>query len=464
MVPRGLVWLSLLGCAACPPAPEASAPPAEVARVELLPVQEVPPNEPPVTAAAPAVASVGGQWSTFHGDAGRTGATSAPAITKPTIAWKSKVGIQSWLNGPVVASGVVYVPSCGTKHDRSDEGDGVRALDLATGKVKWTTPFSNDANGIAFADGRVFATSDDGNLYAMDAATGKVSWKQKGARKMYAHPLVLGKTVVVADASGVVRAFSVADGRSAWTASLQGTIRGGPAADDDRIYVATVEGEVAALSFTGRTIWKKAVSRPDFDGKRSVPISVYAAPLVAGDRLLVPFVRDTYYPVPALVALDKKTGEVAWRASDTTKASWGNIRSTPALARGLAVYGEPYSGDVVAVSAKTGTLAWRKTVGPCYFPQWASPAIATTTVYQPRFDGTVYALDLDTGSLLWSVFLGSAAAAAPGGPARASTSCEWEPPSGTFALFSPAAVAPDGTLLVGSNEGFLYAIRDRLSK
>lgn len=453
--------LAFAACAACRAAPDVSAPVATVTSVEILPTQEVPASAAPTALVAAPSAGVGDPWSTFHGDRSRTGATSAPAIKKPAIAWKAKVGIQSWLNGPVVAAGVVYVPSSGTTHDRSDAEDGVHALDLATGKPKWTAPFANDANGIALANGRVLATSDDGNLYALDAETGKLSWKQKGARKMYSHPLVLGDIVVVADASGVVRAFSLADGGPAWNVKLRGTIRAGAAADEERIYVATVDGEVAALSLSGHVLWKKAVTRPDFDGKRSVPLSVYATPLVTSEHVVLPFVRDSYYPVPALVALEKKTGDVAWRASDTTGASWGNIRSTPAFARGLIVYGEPYSGDVVAVRAETGTLAWRKTVGPCYFPQWSSPAIAGATIYQPRFDGAVYAIDLATGSVAWSVYLGSSAVAAPGGPARARAACEWEPAPGTFALFSPAAVANDGTLLVGSNEGFLYAIRER---
>ncbi len=172
-----LLGLTFLGWLGCGPAPEVSTPQGEVARVEVLPVQEVPPLAPPPSRASPPAAAETGAWSTFHGDRGRSGAIRAPAIKKPTIAWKTKVGIQSWLNGPVVADGVVYVPSSGTTHDRPDSEDGVHALELATGKAKWTAPFSNDANGIAIANGRILATSDDGNLYALEPSTGKLAWK-----------------------------------------------------------------------------------------------------------------------------------------------------------------------------------------------------------------------------------------------------------------------------------------------
>jgi outer membrane protein assembly factor BamB len=81
-------------------------------------------------------------------------------------------------------------------------------------------------------------------------------------------------------------------------------------------------------------------------------------------------------------------------------------------------------------------------------------------VYLPRFDGSIYALRASNGKVLWSFYLGDAVKAKRGAPPAAAAkpnSCEWDVSSG-HALYSPAAVAEDGTLLVGSGEGYLYAI------
>jgi hypothetical protein len=42
---------------------------------------------------------------------------------------------------------------------------------------------------------------------------------------------------------------------------------------------------------------------------------------------------------------------------------------------------------------------------------------------------------------------------------RAQGSCEWEVPSGS-PIYSPAAIADDGTIILGTGEGFVFAITD----
>jgi outer membrane protein assembly factor BamB len=390
--------------------------------------------------------------------------SAAPAIKQPRIAWKSKVGIQSWLNSPIaLGKSAVIVPSCGTAHNKPDPGDGVMALDFATGKRVWFSHFAQDANGAAANDTHVFATSDDEHLYALRIKDGKVAWKTKGQGKMYSHPLVLGDLVVVGDAGGYVRGIGAKDGRERWNVQLTGSIRGGASSDGKHVYVASEGGDVAALTPAGKTVWKEAITRPPFGGNGPpVPLSIYSPPVVAKDLLIVPFARDTYYDDPALYAVEAKSGKVKWRAKGSDE--WGNIRSTPVLSGGMLVYAEPYSADIVGISAATGTMKFREQVGPCYFPQWSSPAGAGDRVYVPRFDGSVYAVAPHNGKVYWSIYLGDSKSAGkagntpqPGGPKTGA--CSWDVASGS-ATYSPAAVAEDGTLLVGSAEGYLYAIRD----
>jgi outer membrane protein assembly factor BamB len=407
-------------------------------------------DPPPPPAAGPL-----SEWATFHGDAARTGASGAPAIARPTVTWRARVGIQGWLNGPLVVGGVVVVPSSGTAHNRRDRADGVYALDLRTGRRLWHARFDLDANGVAAAGDRVFATSDDGWIRALDLRTGRILWRQRGEGKVYSHPLVVGDLVVVGDAGGWLRALAVDDGRPLWSVRLAGPVRGGASADDRLIFAASQGGEVVALTLGGDEVWRRRVLRPPFGGRGpGEPIEVYSPPVLAHGLLVLPFARDTTYDAPALIALDQETGAERWHASaGSFGRSWGNVRSTPALVAGTLVYSEPYSGDAVGIDARTGRAAWRETVGPCYFPQWASPAAAADLVYVPRFDGSVYALRPGTGERVWQIYLGGSR------PAGRSSGCEWEVQAG-HSIYSPAAVAPDGTLLVGTAEGFLYAITD----
>lgn len=445
------------------PGARAELPPSEPAETKPAPtIVEVPPAAPVAevpTAETPANVVVTGAdgWPTFHGDNARTGATNAPELKHPRVLWKANVGVFSWLNSPiVVGKSLVVAPSSGTAHNKPDSKDGVSAYDASSGKRAWFTHFAADANGVASTKTQVFATSDDEHLYALDVTTGKVAWKAKGEGKMYTHPLVIGDRVVVGDASGYVRAFATKDGKELWKLQLTGAIRGGASSDGQQIYVASQGGEVASLTLAGAQTWRKQVKRAAWNNQGpDEAIEVYSAPVVGKDALYVSFSRDTYYKdLPALIALDKRTGRVKWKAKGP--GEWGNVRSTPALVAGKLVYGEPYSGDVAGIDAKTGRLAYRDEIGLCFFPQWASPAAAGDLVYLPRYDGSVYALRASSGKVVWELFLGDSKRVGEQRPHPAKQQCDWANADG--AIYAPAALASDGRLFIGTGEGVLYAV------
>lgn len=460
-----------LSCAGGAPAPQgpAGAEPSQAPVVaepsEPAPAPTIVEVPPPATSSAapeaePApvvdVRSAAG-WATFHGDNARTGATQAPQIRQPRIVWKAEVGIFSWLNSPLVlGKSLVVAPSSGSAHNKPDPKDGVSAYDFAKGKRVWFTRFDQDANGVAATATHVFATSDDEHVYALDIKTGKVAWKARGSGKMYTHPLVVGDRVVVGDAGGWVRAYATANGKELWKAQLTGAIRGGASSDGQHVYVASQGGEVAALGLDGKTLWKKLVKRAAWNNQGPDEAIVgYSPPVVGRDALYVPFGRDTYYQdLPAVYALDKKTGAVKWKGKGP--GQWGNLRSTPALVVDRLIWGEPYSGDVAALDVKTGRMSYREEIGRCFFPQWSSAAAAGDLVYLPRFDGFVYALRALSGKVEWELFLGDSKRAGQAQRKASGGNCDWENPDG--AIYAPAAVAEDGRLFVGTAEGVLYAI------
>ncbi len=466
-----LISLAFVACGPQPPAAQAPPPqspveptqeqPQGAAVVIEPPAAETPEQDPVSTIAVGDITSADG-WTTFHGGPARTGASAAPALKAPRVLWSARVGIQGWLNGPIVlGQQLVIVPSSGTAHNQPDPEDGVYALDFKTGRRAWHAHFDQDANGVAATKTHVFATSDDGHVYALDVKTGRVAWKHKGKGKMYSHPLLVDGKVVVGDAMGNLRALNAKDGSPVWSKGFVGAIRGGAAADDKAIYVTSQGGDAAKLSFSGKVLWKKRLTRPPWGGRgKPEALEIYSPPVLVGGLMIIPFARDTYYKdVPALMALDARTGRERWRSKGP--GQWGNLRVSPVSVAGALVYAEPYSGDIVGIASTTGRMLWRKKAGPCFFPSWSSPAAAGEVAYVARFDGSLHAVRAASGKQLWQVYLGDKKLAGKPRPAfpKSRYGCEWKVPVGD-SLFSPVAVANDGTVLVGSGEGFLYALGD----
>lgn len=402
-------------------------------------------------------------WATYQGNPQRSGlAADAPEIDVARVRWKAKVGIQGYLNAPLVLGTVVVVPTSGRVHNAPDPDDGLRALEAATGKEIWHAASLGDANGATATDGVVVFGSDDHHVRAIDLSTGKERWALARASVVYSTPLVVDDTVVLGDASGRVFGVALPTGKLQWEASFSGAIRGGLASDGKVVFVVSQGGDVAAIDADGTERWRVALKRPGWDGIGSEPIEGYNAPIVDGERLIVPFARDTHYETgPALLAVSTADGRELWRATTgSIGEAWGNLRSSPALQGGTLVWAEPYSGDVAGLDGATGIPRFRTTVGACLFPQYASPAIAGTLAYVPRHDGHLTAVELPSGTLRWKLYLGDAASAGTTPPAiEGMTGCDWDLPTGS-PLFSPPAIDDDGTVYVGSGEGWLFAIED----
>ncbi|MBI5799194.1 MAG: PQQ-like beta-propeller repeat protein [Verrucomicrobia bacterium] len=116
--------------------------------------------------------------------------------------------------------------------------------------------------------------------------------------------------------SGVfVTALNLADGREYWATAI--TTGNGPkpnstpTVDGKLLYAVGNNGDLACLETdTGKLVWKKSYTA-DFGGKCMSTWGYSESPLVDGDRLIcVPGAAEA-----GIAALDKKTGEVIWKAA-----------------------------------------------------------------------------------------------------------------------------------------------------
>ncbi len=399
-------------------------------------------------------------WTTFQGSMTRSGCTTTiRSITDPEVLWQTELAIFGWLNNPVISGGRVYVGSAGNLQSSGDGADGVYAIDLESGNEIWHFETENDVNGVAIANDIVVATGDEGRVWgiiATGADQGRALWSVDIGISVFTNPLIVEDLAVVGDWSGEVTGLDLATGERRWRMAVAGPVRGGLASDGNRLFVVSEEGGAAAISREGTVIW-----RQDLVGDAGAPIRVFAAPTVANNLLIIPFVRDDLFSQPAIMALDKQSGQVRWRATDVAglKEEWGNVRSSVALIGSLMVFGEVYSSDLIAMDAASGETRWSVAAGPFCNPHWPSPAIANGIVYLARHDGGLYAVDAGLGELAWSIYVGDETGGRWPDAYDDEDFCNWTPKEGSSVLSSPA-VSPNGVVVVGSLAGLLTAVGD----
>jgi polyvinyl alcohol dehydrogenase (cytochrome) len=271
--------------------------------------------------------------------------------------WKHEVGrrgddddpseIES---SPVVADGVVLF---GTDVHNSGKGEpaAVIALDVATGKERWTT---------------VTAPTEG------DGATGP------GCGDVWGSPTVDPETKLVFVGTG--NCTSSPDG-----------------------YGRFAEAIVALDLGTGEVRWTYQPHQPNRDD-----LDFAGAPNLfdGGGRALVGLGnKDAAY-----YAVDRSTGELVWRTQVTepgiprpnTNYSTGGFIGATAVADGVVVGGTAVGGTPAlhALDAATGTIKWQQ---PEAADTYASAAVANGVVFLgSTTDFTFRALDLQTGEVLWS--------------------------------------------------------------
>jgi outer membrane protein assembly factor BamB len=166
--------------------------------------------------------------------------------------WKGKLQWQQAAPGEAFAAGNVLVAS---------GGDQVRAIEVASGKVRWSVTAEGDSGTSApvLAGDRVLragATADGFVLSALDERTGAVRWRAGGSGTRV---VVAGDTAVTVGAGGTC-AFALATGERRWCAfqpAREAIAAGGT------LFVVE-DGYLTALGRTdGSLQWRRSYQRRD---------------------------------------------------------------------------------------------------------------------------------------------------------------------------------------------------------
>ncbi|MHC4993682.1 MAG: PQQ-binding-like beta-propeller repeat protein [Planctomycetota bacterium] len=128
-----------------------------------------------------------------------------------------------------------------------------------------------------------------------------------------------------------------------------------PATDGKRVYVFFGKSGVLAYDFDGNRLWHTLVGKGSSDKKWGSASS----PLLYGDTVIVSAADEA----TAVIALDKRTGKVKWRAQNS---ALNHVYATPALVKGAGGVDEIVVNmpeEIWGLDAKTGLKRWYAKTG-----------------------------------------------------------------------------------------------------
>jgi len=197
----------------------------------------------------------------------------------------------------------------------------------------------------------------------------RLVWRRSDLGDGYATPIAAGERLYLLANQGMdneyVQARNISDGGIVWTYRLGNVgnpdqqpsypmARSTPTLDGDNLYALGSDGDLVCLeAATGKPRWRKSL-RADFGGKPGK--WAYAeSPLVDGDVLVVtPGGAES-----TLVALDKKTGNVIWRAAVPGGDAAAYASAIVSNGGARKQYVQFLDKGVVGVDAGTGRFLWR---------------------------------------------------------------------------------------------------------
>ena len=292
--------------------------------------------------------------------------------------WASQTPTEKGNSGELYGGGLAY--DQGRIYATNGLGF-VSALDERNGGLVWKVRPGGPLRGApSIGNGAIYVISQDNQIYSLNEANGATNWSQPASLETAgvfgsASPAVGQGTVVAGFSSGELNAYRYENGRSLWSDTLQRTsvrtsvsslndIDADPVIDNGQVIAVGQGGRMVAMDLTtGQRLWE-------------LNIAGIATPWVAGDWIFV--VTDQ----AKLLCIYRQNGHIRWITQLPRflkpKSKKGEIDySGPVLAGGRLIVTSS-AGTIVSVEPTRGTIQSQLSVG---VPISLSPVVANATLY-----------------------------------------------------------------------------------
>ena len=314
------------------------------------------------------------------------------------------------------------------------------ALNVKTGQKIWSTPSQHAVDVIPYVDkDLVFYGSSSSYMNAVKADTGELVWQYRADGVFQSSPLAVGDVLYCGGGSHSLRALDRNTGKLLWEYKLDMWVQSSAAYRNGVVYIGADDGYLHALDAkSGKLLWQFAAALandhkvdPDApvdtnitpDGPRS---NILSTPRFYENIALITSVAGSVYGVNA------DTGELVW-------SFYGERNVTDATVDKGVAYFHSDASILRAMDARTGEFLWGARTGTSH-NTWPGPyqvgsaaAVWEDTVLVGGNDGDLSAFDRLTGRTLWSFR--------------------------TQGWIMSSPKVQDGVAYVGSNDGWVYAIK-----
>jgi outer membrane protein assembly factor BamB len=302
--------------------------------------------------------------------------------------WQSQVRGPKAPEGALFGGGVAY--DNGRIYATNGAGD-ASAIDAKTGGVIWTVRPGGPLRGApTVANDNVYVITQDNQLFALNPADGAVRWSGAGAVEIAgllgaSSPAAAQGTVVAGFSSGELNAYRYENGQNLWQDALARTsistsvtslsdIDADPVIDAGRVYAVGQGGRMVAIELiTGQRVWE-------------INVAGISTPWVAGDWIFV--VTDQ----AQLLALSRTNGHIRWMTQLTrfrdAKDKKGRIEWVGPILAGDRLILANSAGQIVNVSPYDGSV---QTTQETKMPVSLSPIVANNTLYVLHDNGQLTA-------------------------------------------------------------------------
>ena len=299
-------------------------------------------------------------------------------------------------------------------------GDGRVLAINPNGSTKWSCEVPTDwveSSPAVGSDGTVYAGSWDGNLYAINPTNGVVKWQFATGLYIYGSPAVGPDGIIYVGAGDFTLHAILPSGVEAWHWLGTSLIASSPAIGvDGSVYFGSSDKNIYGLRSDGTLKWQVATGD-----------TVLSSPAIGSDGTVYCGSSDGL-----LYALAPADGTVRW-----TYSTGGAIDAAPVLGANGTIYVGSVDGYFYALNPD-GTLLWRTNVG------WQITSTAAVradgSVVFGAYDNKIHALNA-SGTENWNYAFGTL----------------------NDAVDSSPVVAADGTIYVGSMDGYLYSLKDTVA-